>query len=80
LSIVEPHSAAVSSNSLPLQSVTATHAAYARGVKQFLDRRHELHDIDALTVAAYVEQLSSRTSKPTVNSIWRHQTAIRLSD
>jgi site-specific recombinase XerD len=47
-----------------------TRAAYARAVKQFLDwcedRRLELHDVDALTVAAYVEQLGSRTSKPTV--------------
>jgi Phage integrase, N-terminal SAM-like domain len=47
-----------------------TRAAYARAVKQFLDwcedRRLELHDIDALTVAAYVEQLGSRTAKPTV--------------
>ena len=46
-----------------------TRAAYARAVKQFLDwcedRRLELHDIDALTVAAYVEQLGSRTAKPT---------------
>ena len=55
-----------------------TRAAYARAVKQFLDwcedRRLELHDIDALTVAAYVEQLGSRTSKPTVK---QHLAAIK---
>ena len=28
--------------------------------------RLQLQDMDALTVAAYVEQLGSRTSKPTV--------------
>ena len=55
-----------------------TRAAYARAVKQFLDwcedRRLELHDIDALTVAAYVEQLGSRTAKPAVK---QHLAAIR---
>ena len=55
-----------------------TRAAYARAAKQFLgwceDRRLELHDIDALTVAAYVEQLGSRTAKPTVK---QHLAAIR---
>ena len=55
-----------------------TRAAYARAVKQFLDwcedRRLELHEIDALTVAAYVEQLGSRTAKPTVK---QHLAAIR---
>ena len=55
-----------------------TRAAYARAAKQFLDwceeRRLELHDIDALMVAAYVEQLGSRTSKPTVK---QHLAAIR---
>ncbi|HEX4211221.1 MAG TPA: phage integrase N-terminal SAM-like domain-containing protein [Candidatus Binataceae bacterium] len=49
-----------------------------RVVKQFLDwcedRRRELHDIDALTVAAYVEQLRGRTSKPTVK---QHLAAIK---
>ena len=47
-------------------------------MKQFLDwcedRHLELHDIDALTVAAYVEQLGSRTAKPTVK---QHLAAIR---
>jgi site-specific recombinase XerD len=55
-----------------------TRAAYARAVKQFLDwcedRRLELHDIDALSVAAYVEQLGSRTAKPTVK---QHLAAIK---
>jgi integrase/recombinase XerD len=47
-------------------------------VKQFLDwcedRRLELHDIEALTVAAYVEQLDNRTAKPTVK---QHLAAIK---
>ncbi len=55
-----------------------TRSAYARAVKQVLDwcegRRLELHDIDALTVAAYVEQLGSRTAKPTVK---QHLAAIK---
>src|SRR5580658_8427575 len=55
-----------------------TRTAYARAVKQFLDwcedRHLELHDIDALMVAAYVEQLGSRTAKPTVK---QHLAAIR---
>src|SRR5580658_9591704 len=55
-----------------------TRAAYARAVKQFLDwcedRRLELYEIDPLTVAAYVEQLGSRTAKPTVK---QHLAAIR---
>jgi site-specific recombinase XerD len=55
-----------------------TRAAYARAVKQFLDwcedRRLELYEIDALSVAAYVEQLGSRTAKPTVK---QHLAAIR---
>jgi integrase/recombinase XerD len=55
-----------------------TRGAYARAAKQFLDwcegRRLELHDIDALTVPAYVEQLGSRTAKPTVK---QHLATIR---
>jgi integrase/recombinase XerD len=55
-----------------------TRGAYARAVKQFLDwseeRRLELHDIDALTVAAYIEQLGQRTAKPTVK---QHLAAIK---
>jgi site-specific recombinase XerD len=43
--------------------------AYARAVKQFFDwcdeRRLELHQIEAITVAAYVEQLGE-ASRPTV--------------
>ena len=38
------------------------------------DRRLELYEIDPLTVAAYVEQLGSRTAKPTVK---QHLAAIR---
>jgi Phage integrase, N-terminal SAM-like domain len=55
-----------------------TRSAYARAVKQFLDwcegRRLELHEIEAITVAAYVEQLGSRTAKPTVK---QHLAGIR---
>jgi integrase/recombinase XerD len=47
-----------------------TRMAYARAVKQFLDwcedRRLELADIEAITVATYIEQLGTKTSKPTV--------------
>jgi len=71
--------AAGSLNSSPPASVTATRAPPMRarlnssstGVRE---RRLELHDIDALMVAAYVEQLGSRTSKPTVK---QHLAAIR---
>jgi hypothetical protein len=49
----------------------STRAAYSRAVKQFRDwcedLRRELYEIDPLTVAGYVEQLGSRTAKPTVN-------------
>ncbi len=55
-----------------------TRAAYARAVKQFLDwceqRRLELREIEAITVAAYVEQLGARVAKPTVK---QHLAAIR---
>jgi site-specific recombinase XerD len=55
-----------------------TRAAYARAVKQFLDwcekRGLELHDIEAVTVAAYIEQLGNSASKPTVK---QHLAAIR---
>ncbi len=44
--------------------------AYARVVKQFFDwcdgRRLELAEIEAMTVAAYIEQLGTDASKPTV--------------
>ena len=47
-----------------------TRAAYARATKQFFDwtekRRLELHEIEAITVAAYIEQLGTTVSKPTV--------------
>src|SRR5437879_12427635 len=47
-----------------------TRAAYARAVKQFFDwcedRRLELKDVTPLSVAAYVEQLGTEASKPTV--------------
>jgi hypothetical protein len=50
-----------------------TRAAYARAVKQFFDwtdkRRLELHEIEAITVAAYIEQLGTTLSKPTVNRL-----------
>src|SRR6202521_5879912 len=59
-------------------SIRNTRAAYARAVKQFLDwcedRRLELYEIDPLTVAAYVEQLGSRTAKAPVK---QHLAAIR---
>jgi integrase/recombinase XerD len=56
-----------------------TRAAYARTVKQFFDwtdkRRLELHEIEAITtVAAYIEQLGTTVSKPTVK---QHLAAIR---
>jgi integrase/recombinase XerD len=55
-----------------------TRMAYARAVKQFFDwcdeRRLDLHQIEAITVAAYVEQLGSEASKPTVK---QHLAAIR---
>jgi site-specific recombinase XerD len=55
-----------------------TRMAYARAVKQFFDwcdeHRLELHEIEALTVAAYIEQLGNRASKPTVK---QHLAAIR---
>ena len=52
--------------------------AYARAVKQFFDwcdqHRLELHEIEAVTVAAYIEQLGNHASKPTVK---QHLAAIR---
>ncbi|HKU28115.1 MAG TPA: tyrosine-type recombinase/integrase [Candidatus Sulfotelmatobacter sp.] len=55
-----------------------TRMAYARAVKQFFDwcddRRLELADIEAITVATYIEQLGTKTSKPTVK---QHLAAIR---
>src|SRR6266481_2921027 len=55
-----------------------TRAAYARAVKQFFDwcedRRLELEEITPLSVAAYVEQLGTEASKPTVK---QHLAAIR---
>jgi hypothetical protein len=47
-----------------------TRMAYARAVKQFFDwcdeHRLELHEIEGVTVAAYIEQLGNQASKPTV--------------
>ncbi len=47
-----------------------TRMAYARAVKQFFDwcdqHRLELHEIEAVTVAAYIEQLGNQAAKPTV--------------
>jgi integrase/recombinase XerD len=55
-----------------------THRAYARAVKQFFDwmdkRSLELHEVEAITVAAYIEQLGTTVSKPTVK---QHSAAIR---
>jgi integrase/recombinase XerD len=55
-----------------------TRAAYARAVKQFFDwcdqQRFDLHAIGSVAVAAYIEQLGSRASKPTVK---QHLAAIR---
>src|ERR1700726_4295620 len=47
-----------------------TRMAYARAVKRFFawcdERRLELHAIEPITVAAYVEQLGGTAAKPTV--------------
>ncbi len=55
-----------------------TRMAYARAVKQFFDwcdqHRLELHEIEAVTVAAYIEQLGNQAAKPTVK---QHLAAIR---
>ncbi len=55
-----------------------TRMAYARAVKQFFDwcdeHRLELQEIEAVTVAAYIEQLGNQASKPTVK---QHLAAIR---
>ena len=55
-----------------------TRMAYARAVKQFFDwcdeRRLKLADVEAVSVAAYIEQLATRASKPTVK---QHLAAIR---
>jgi hypothetical protein len=52
--------------------------AYARAVKQFFDwcdeRRLQLADIEAISVATYIEQLGTRASKSTVK---QHMAAIR---
>ena len=55
-----------------------TRMAYAQAVRQFFDwcdqQRLDLHAIGSITVAAYVEQLGDRASKPTVK---QHLAAIR---
>jgi site-specific recombinase XerD len=47
-----------------------TRMAYARAVKQFFDwcdrRRLQFEQIGPLSVAAYIEQLGTEASKPTV--------------
>jgi site-specific recombinase XerD len=52
--------------------------AYARAVKQFFDwcddRQLGLADIEAISVATYIEQLGTTVSKPTVK---QHLAAIR---
>jgi hypothetical protein len=51
-----------------------TRMAYARAVKQFFDwcdeRRLELMDVEAISVATYIEQLGRTASKPISSSIW----------
>ena len=75
--------AAASSNSFTANIRNRnTRAAYARAVKQFFDwtdkRRLELHEIEPITVAAYIEQLGTTVAKPTVK---QHLAAIcRLFD
>jgi integrase/recombinase XerD len=55
-----------------------TRMAYARAVKQFFDwcdeRRLKLAEIEAISVATYIEQLGTKASKPTVK---QHLAAIR---
>jgi site-specific recombinase XerD len=55
-----------------------TRMAYARAVRQFFDwcddRRLKLEDIEAISVATYIEQLGTTASKPTVK---QHLAAIR---
>jgi integrase/recombinase XerD len=55
-----------------------TRMAYARAVKQFFDwcdeRRLKIEEIEAITVATYIEQLGTTVSKPTVK---QHLAAIR---
>src|SRR6516225_9693023 len=55
-----------------------TRMAYARAVKQFFDwcdrRKLELEEIGPISVAAYIEQLGTEASKPTVK---QHLAAIR---
>jgi integrase/recombinase XerD len=55
-----------------------TRMAYARAVKQFFDwcdeRRLHLMDIEAISLATYIEQLGTTASKPTVK---QHLAAIR---
>src|SRR5260370_18881826 len=52
-----------------------TRMAYARAVKQFFDwcdeHRLELHEVEAVTVAAYIEQLATRLRSRPSNSTWR---------
>jgi len=56
-----------------------TRAAYARAVRSFFDwceeHGRELHEIDPVTVAAYIEQLGRERSKPTVK---QHLAAVRM--
>ena len=47
--------------------------AYAAAVRQFFDwcdeRRLELAYIEAITLATYIEELGTKTSKPTVKPV-----------
>ena len=62
-----------------------TRMAYARAVKQFFDwcddHRLKLEDVEAITVATYVEQLGTTASKPTVKQyLAAIPPVVRLSD
>jgi len=55
------------------QHVEAAELHYPRAVRQFFDwcdeRRLELADIEAITLVTYIEELGTKTSKPTVKPV-----------
>jgi len=55
------------------QHVEAAELHYTRAVKQFFDWRDEhrlgLADVEAITLATYIEELGTKTSKPTVKPV-----------
>jgi site-specific recombinase XerD len=59
-----------------------TRMAYARAVKQFFDRcderRLQLAEIEAITLATYIEQLGTRATKPTQTAPGCHSPTVRL--